>query len=682
MSEKKYVTYLSFIYALIISILFNVVMLIGTNHFCQFQNFSDVLSILLWLLINFASVFLGSLILFIILRLICGKEIYTISDAMLNICIFRNIPKAIELCNVSLEQLGNRSSKSTFQERQIKDSTRICYWELMVCYAKLKENETAKECLEKYLEFFPEKDREKTKKYWYKIYQLDKILPEESYEKKIVKTGIKVLFITIIFSCLFCLFRSYFYPYPRITILAETDNIETANEIQELIGQDVDVIRIKDGATYQIGAYNTSTKTADKISLVLADSDLHYKDLSIIRSIVTENSNNKRIEKEAPKIYTRKISLLYPVLSSKVKITLGECPINKEECESGFADVEINAFQNADTENITRIVQNLLIATVPNLSKDNIKIKFNITNDCKNNTFKNCPSSYPISISHYYTLAKEYYEIGNFEKARQLLIEADKRTQNYQTSIESLDKIQKLNKAIENNPKDYKLYIQRGDLKNMPEFSMFFDKEYITSDYYGAIKDYEKALEHNPKAYNVYTKLASAYMECGYQKCSHCKLEKDKNDYVKAIEYYEKALKYSCKKGDIQESDYIYSQLGKIYALYLNNPQKAIEYYSKISDIYAEPELKTPYPDGFFKTTSNYPIKAISIANLYAQIGDYGKAIDLLDNTIIKSKSNDTIQEANNLKFLYLWKSKQYKKTLKQADNCSVWVCKLIGVVF
>ena len=77
---------------------------------------------------------------------------------------------------------------------------------------------------------------------------------------------------------------------------------------------------------------------------------------------------------------------------------------------------------------------------------------------------------------------------------------------------------------------------------------------------------------------------------------------------------------------------------------------------SKISDIYAEQEQKIPYPDGFFKTYSNYPIKAISLANLYAQIGDYDKAIDLLDDTITKSKSNDTIQEANNLKFLYLWK--------------------------
>ena len=601
---------------------------------------------------------------------------------MLNICFFRNIPKAIELYKLSLEQLTNSNPQSKSQEKQIKENTKICYYGLMICYAKLKDNETAKEYLEKYLELIPEKNREKTKNRLYKKYHLNEILPEESYEKKVVKTGIKVLIITVIFSCLFCLFRSYFYPYPRITILAETDNIQTANEIQELIGQDVITIRIKDGVKYQIAIFDESLDVVQRKAIELADSHLFDENISLRSNSAYIYKHVKRAEKEMSKSFSKAISKLAPVISSKVKLTIGECYINKENCNPTSVNVEIDAFKNADTESITRIVQNLLLGTVPNLSKENIKIQFNLKDDCKNDMCKNCPSSYPISHYHYYTLAKEYYEIGNFKKVRQLLLEADKRTHSYKTSIESLDKMQKLNKAIEKNPKDFKLYIQRGDLKNMPELSMFYSKQSITSDYYDAIKDYEKALKLNPNASDVYVKLASAYMECGYQNCISCKLEKDKNDYIKAAENYEKALKYAYYKSDIHESDYIYSQLGYIYALPLNTPQKAIEYYSKISDIYAEPEHKIPYPDGFFKTDSNYQIKAISIANLYEEIGDYDKAIELLDNTITKSKSKDIIQDANNLKFLYLWKSKQYNKALKQADNCSVWVCKLLGVLF
>ncbi|MGN0031114.1 MAG: tetratricopeptide repeat protein [Candidatus Gastranaerophilaceae bacterium] len=676
MSEKKYFAYLSFILGLMYAVPFCIVFMPMMKNY-QINNVEHFLFIMFNIIL---SLLYGPMMMLFI-KFYFGKNFYTILDAIINLCFFRNTPKAIELYKLSLEQLTNSNPQSKFQEKQIKENTIICYYGLMVCYAKIKDNETAKEYLEKYLELIPEKNREKAKNCLYKKYHLNEVLPEESYEKKVVKTGIKVLIITVIFSCLFCLFRSYFYPYPRITIVAETDNIQTANEIQELIGQDVDTIRIKDGVKYQIAIFDETREVTMRKSIELADSHLFNENISLRNSSYIFRHPDK-VAKEMSKSLSKSINKLAPVISSKVEITIGKCSFKAKKCEPSFANVEINAFQNADKKNITRIVQNLLIGVVPDLPKKNIKIKFNLKDDCKNDVCKTCPTPYPISTDYYYTLAREYYQIGNFEKARQLLFEAEKRTHNYKTSIENMDKMQKLNNAIEKNPKDYNLYIQRGDLKNISEWSMFYFEQSITSDYYGAIKDYEKALELNPNADNVYTKLAFAYTECGYKKCEVCKLEKDKSDYIKAAQNYEKALKYSHNKSNVHELDYIYSQLGEIYAFHLNAPKKAIEYYSKISDIYAEPELKTPYPDGFFKTASNYPIKAISIANLYAQIGDYAKAINLLDNTIIKSKSNDTIQEANNLKFLYLWKSKQYKRSLKQTDNCSVWICKLIGIVF
>ena len=258
-----------------------------------------------------------------------------------------------------------------------------------------------------------------------------------------------------------------------------------------------------------------------------------------------------------------------------------------------------------------------------------------------------------------------------------MLFEAQDREPYYMGSIVALENIQELNKEIKKHPNDYQLYIQRGDLENVDEYSMFIDESSITSDYYSAIIDYEKALELNPKAYEVFEKLGWAYENCGYQKAIGYKLEKTDYEYTKAIEYYEKAVKF-CKNSDC---DYLHQKIADIYRKN-NNIQKAIEYYSMIKDLYptysnhAVPTLDKPL---FQIDAGHYSMPALELARLNAQLGNYDKSLKILNNSLDKLKTKNDIQEAKNLIFLYNWKAKHYKKAFESANDCSTFFCRVIN---
>ena len=241
----------------------------------------------------------------------------------------------------------------------------------------------------------------------------------------------------------------------------------------------------------------------------------------------------------------------------------------------------------------------------------------------------------------------------------------------------ALEKMQELNKEIKKYPNDYQLYIQRGDLENVDEYSLFIDESSITSDYYSAIIDYEKALELNPKAYEVFEKLGHAYENCGYQKAPGYRLEKTDYEYTKAIENYEKAIKY-CKNSDC---DYLYQKIADIYRKN-NNIQKAIEYYSMIKDLYptySDNDIPIPDSKSLFQIDAGYySMPALELARLNAKLGYYDKSLDILNNSLEKLKTKNDIQEAKNLIFLYNWKAKHYKKAFKNGNDCSAFICRVM----
>jgi hypothetical protein len=66
----------------------------------------------------------------------------------------------------------------------------------------------------------------------------------------------------------------------------------------------------------------------------------------------------------------------------------------------------------------------------------------------------------------------------------------------------------------------------------------------------------------------------------------------------------------------------------------------------------------------------------------YPDIEDYDNTFKIFDNILNYEKNETIIQEVNNMKFYYNWKAKHYKQALKNADSCSVWVCKALGLFF
>lgn len=660
MNDKQYFGSLSFIlgtlYTVPMSIFFFSV------SFIRYDSFFDLILSLLFALLFILVLFSFGPIFMFIFKLVCGNYAYTFIDANLNKNLFFNYQKAIKLYHITLEKMSEFSSTNKFKNLIYKENKKFCYLSLAISYNKLSDKENRDKYLEKFLEFFPENKRELKKENIIRKCHFNKEVKKISPEKRVIKICSKVLVVTFIL----CIVISFIKPaYPDIKFIAETDDLNLANDVQEFISEhNSQIVRVKDGTLYKIGLYNVSEQNVRMKTVELADSMFVTQNLKIY-SGVCFNKNKKRYEKNLNKSYRKTINMLISVSDCKVDIKVASMSMPAK------ANVIIYIDENANSNAIEKIVKNLLVSGISGLTEDNINVIFNnITDNQSSDTY------YPISTLIYYDLAREYYRNGLFNQARIMLFEAQDREPHYMSSIVALEKIQELNNEIKKHPNNCELYIQRGDLENLDD-SMFIDESSITSDYYSAIKDYEKALALNPNAYDVFEKLGYAYENCGYQKAPGYKLEKTEYEYAKAIENYEKAVKF-CKNSDC---DYLYKKIADIYRKN-NNMQKAIEYYSMIKDLYPTYlDNSIPIPEGkylFQIDTGYYSMPALELARLNAKLGNYDKSLDILNNSLDKLKTGNDLQEAKNLIFLYNWKTKRYKKMFESAKSCNVLICKLI----
>ncbi|MBR1460720.1 hypothetical protein IJ596_03685 [bacterium] len=281
--------------------------------------------------------------------------------------------------------------------------------------------------------------------------------------------------------------------------------------------------------------------------------------------------------------------------------------------------------------------------------------------------------------SDLYRKAKIHYQMKDYNKTIEYLEMANKIENSFEQPINDVREISRLDKEIKNNPKDYRLYIKRADLKNVFEYSMFAGSgESITSDYYGAIMDYTKALKLNPNAYEVYEKRGDAWAEYGYQACVGCKRERTKQNDENAINDYESAIKYT------GGSDKLFAKLGSKYMN--SDPQKALHYFNMVKNLYSEKNEDNvmPYPDGYFNSFNFYSYSYVPTSKVvcYSKLKDYESALEVVDEIIENETDENIIKQAKNMKFYYNWKAKHYIKAVKSADDCSVWVCKILGLVF
>lgn len=664
MSDKQYFWYLSFISGVLYSV--PMIIFIFSTNFIQYDSFFDVILSLLFALLYLLVLFSFGPIFVFFFKLVCGNYTYTLIDANFNKNLLLNYPKAIKLYHITLEKMEDFSPTNKFKKLIDKENKKFIYSNLAICYNELSDKENRDKYLEKFLEFFPENKRELRKDNIIRKYHFNKEVKKITFEKRVIKICSRILVVTYIL----CLVISFIKPaYPNIKFIAGTDDLTLANSIQEfLTSYNSPTVRIKDGTIYKISLYNVSDKVARAKAVELADSMFASQDFTIY-SGVRFNKNKKRYEKNMNRSYRKTINMLSSVSDCKVDIDIKPASMSIPDVK---ANVIIDVYENANQKAIEKIVKNLLVRGIAGLTEDNIKVTFNNIADNQSSD-----THYPISTLIYYDLAREFYRNGLFNKARIMLFEAQDREPHYMNSIVALEKMQELNKEIKKYPNDYQLYIQRGDLENVDEYSLFIDESSITSDYYSAIIDYEKALELNPNAYEVFEKLGHAYENCGYQKAPGYRLEKTDYEYTKAIENYEKAIKY-CKNSDC---DYLYQKIADIYRKN-NNIQKAIEYYSMIKDLYPTySDNDIPIPDGkslFQIDAGYYSTPALELARLNAKLGYYDKSLDILNNSLEKLKTKNDIQEAKNLIFLYNWKAKHYKKAFKNGNDCSAFICRVM----
>lgn len=473
-------------------------------------------------------------------------------------------------------------------------------------------------------------------------------------------------FVLFLFSALVCSLFFYIMPekYDKY-LIAATKNLEKANEIQNFLTTKTRstgrcyLTNQNDNSVYYGITIDTSSitkKDSIKIQADLLKSSIMDDSINImINPKYTKNKKEllKRVEDELRWI----IWNIDGIESASVSIYLDEK--NKNSTDNNIRKISINieTKEGADCKNIHTQIYMLVKGIVEN----NPSAEINIYN------------------STLYNNARLEYKNKNYFKAWELLeILETFNYDNIHSDVVALIKFIDIDDRIKKTPNNYKLYIERGDLKNIPLFSMFCCNSTFLSDIEEAIEDYNKALELNPKAYEVYEKRGDAWSKINHNpdKTIGTKALRYPEDDQHVIDDYKKAIELT------GGNDSLFEKLGDKFQY--SAPATALEYYNKIKNPFNEYENKIISPIkakqfDFFYEHSNYGYVPLKMVNCYAKLGEYENAIKILDE-IIEHKEYQ--QKAYNLKFLYNWKTGQYKQALKNADNCSVWVCKLAGIFF
>ncbi len=447
--------------------------------------------------------------------------------------------------------------------------------------------------------------------------------------------------------------------------IATTDDIKKASEIENIISaRYYNSIRFIDGTKYTIALRNANKDSYKDVVLSLIYDDVVTENVAIHidtnSTAFSKKGYTSKLAKDLKKELPFLLNGIVGVYNSTADVEFSSCFFNMD-CSTPYvkANVKIDTNESFDTEEINELTKKLLLSTIRGLTKENIKIVFNIEPCSKQDKCHNYQATQRL-----YRIAKDFYEQGNYINTLKYLEKANKIDSSYGISIENVKKIQELNKTINKTPSNYKLYIERGDLKNVPEYDIIQNRQGITSDYYGAIDDYTKALELNPKAYGIYEKRGDAWADCGYRACSICKLERTEQENANVIKDYELAIKYT------GGNDNLFEKLGDRYATAA--PEKALKYYNMISNQYPKYE----------NTKRSYDYLPLKIAYRYADIENYENTFKIFDKILAYEENETIIQEVNDMKFYYNWKAGHYITALKNADSCSVWVCKALGIFF
>jgi len=421
------------------------------------------------------------------------------------------------------------------------------------------------------------------------------------------------LFLQILILCIVLIFAARnIIPADDDYMVAITESSAKANEIQEVLTTPKRptkrhiVMDMNDDRkiAYGISVKDQSPKNNRLVTLELLNSDIF--DESVILSINVKYTKNRL--KLLKRVQNEYENILYQIDGiTWVSLTLVPPEnINDDNAQLKSVSLRYETEETADSQKIKKQVENL--------------INSGLKKHCSNITIE--PLTYNHKVYSIFENAQKELENHNYKKAIDLIIEASELNNDYSKYIDTIPNIMNLDEKIKKDKKNYKYYIEKGDLLREFSTSLYCNSE--------AIKNYEKALELNPNAHEVYEKIGNAYtnMMFTYSILADFSTETKEKELeqkyrAKRIEYYLKALEYT------EGNSGIYASLGHYY-FENKDYNKALEYYNKI---------------------------------------------DPSEN--LSCKSN-----ISNKKVYSYWKTGHYIEAYKETKDCSVWLCRLIRLNF
>ena len=481
----------------------------------------------------------------------------------------------------------------------------------------------------------------------------------------------KKLFLLIILS-ICCCSSSYFlgtlFAVNTDIPICTTVSLKKAEEIQNFLSTKNLPTHIeiwKDAI--QIYSNSTSEKEHNEASIYIAESNLVDGSVKYIHpyikntnSIVEFDNNSKNLANELQRSLEKRIKKIDGVANANVTIKIKKEIQEKNKTRINIEPVIINieVFEDFNIERIRQTTQNLLKGQEHSL---------NIT-----------PASYDKSkyvfwdFGRYKKNVKEACSKKDYEEAIKIINEAnEKRNNTFDINkINCIEKIYEISKKIEQEPTNYKLYIERGKLQAPDDFSLYLGRtnpiccmQFTPDDTQNAIADYKKALELNPNAKEVYELLFWAKL--------YSKFPSNIPQYSKeALEYGLKAIKYKEDYRLYEEISDLYYYSGDYYKsseFSLKAKQKREEEKAKLEEGEYLPDspLPKPYPSIELNIIDKIQNKLYLEPKYCVQhLQNYKKAISYADTQI---KEN-----ANNASVVKQELQKELKRTQKANFSCKI----------
>lgn len=163
-------------------------------------------------------------------------------------------------------------------------------------------------------------------------------------------------------------------------ILAVTDNISSANKIQNKITTFKNpTIRFIDGTKYIIAIRNATESDIDKAAVELAKNGILTDDVSIyidfdMAKFVSNSSNREKLTQNLNKKIAKRLKLLEGIQEAKVDIKIPKNNMHTNNLPT--AEVELKTSKAINKKEISDIVKAIISSGIPGFNKNYIKINY------------------------------------------------------------------------------------------------------------------------------------------------------------------------------------------------------------------------------------------------------------------------------------------------------------------